>query len=164
MMTSNFILVVDDDADTLTMLTYVVKRLPNGYRVATAISGQEAVEYLSGDGPFADRVKYPFPQLVLLDLKMPLMDGFQVLRWIRRESAYPFLPVIVLTDSVFDGDTVRAYAEGANSFLIKGHDLHELTAQIESAIEHWTKFATVPTRPVVLRPPDLDALGDETRK
>ena len=52
---SDFILVVDDDADTLTMLTYIVKKLPGGYRVATAISGEEAVEYLRGDGRFADR-------------------------------------------------------------------------------------------------------------
>src|SRR5689334_22237166 len=84
--------------------------------------GGEAVAYLSGEGKYANRAEYPLPVLVLLDLKMPGMDGFEVLSWIRQRDGIRGLPVVVLTSSNEIRDVNRAYALGANSFFVKELD------------------------------------------
>jgi CheY-like chemotaxis protein len=81
--------------------------------------GQQAIDYLSGKNSFADRARFPLPALVLLDIKLPFMSGFEVLRWIREQSNFPKLPVIMLTSSNQECDIERAYAFGANAYLVK---------------------------------------------
>jgi DNA-binding NarL/FixJ family response regulator len=75
---------------------------------------------------------------------MPRMDGFQVLKWIRKESSFWYLPIVVLTVSSLDSDIWKAYAAGAHSFMVKGSGVDELTSQLKSVIEHWTRFAITP--------------------
>src|SRR5580765_6435282 len=93
------LLVVDDDTDSLTLLGLAIKRLPLRVRFATVQDGEEAVAYLNGEGQYSDREKFPFPRLILLDLKMPKMDGFAFLAWLRKQPAIGLLPVVVLTIS-----------------------------------------------------------------
>lgn len=81
--------------------------------------GQQAMEYLSGEGEFADRSKYPLPVLMLLDLKLPKRDGFEVLEWVRQQEGLKRLPIVVLTSSSRSPDVDRAYELGANSYLVK---------------------------------------------
>src|SRR5438477_12877403 len=81
--------------------------------------GDEAIAYLKGEGQFANRAEYPLPSLLLLDLKMPRRDGFEVLQWVREQSSLKALRVIVLTSSEHIQDVNRAYDLGANSFLVK---------------------------------------------
>src|SRR6478672_2236577 len=90
--------------------------------VQVAADGEEAVAYLTGQGEFSDRASYPLPHLVLLDLKLPKMDGFQVLQWIRTSAHLPGLRVVVLTSSDNIRDVNLAYSLGANSFLVKPMD------------------------------------------
>src|SRR5262249_34865557 len=104
-------------------------------------------QYLQGDGQFSDRSEYPLPQLLLLDLKMPRLNGIQVLKWIRAQPQLRQLPVIVLTGSTFDSDVTRAYAAGANSFLPKVLDPGRLSLQIKGMVDFWVGLCLLPSIP-----------------
>jgi CheY-like chemotaxis protein len=88
--------------------------------------GQQAVDYLAGNGDFNDREMYPFPALVLLDLKLPFRSGHEVLAWIRNEAELNELVVVVLTSSDEPADVNQAYKLGANSYLVKPPSLGQL--------------------------------------
>ena len=112
-------------------------------------SGEEAVAYLSGEGKYANRTEYPLPVLVLLDLKMPGMDGFEFLTWIRQQEGIRGLPVVVLTSSSELADVNRAYKLGANSFFVKELDFQGLVDFTKLFQSHWlTKVRT----PLTSRP------------
>lgn len=113
--------------------------------------GQEAISYLKGEGKYANRAEYPLPCLLLLDLKMPNKNGFEVLEWIRSQPAFKALRVVVLTTSGETGDINRAYRLGANSFLTKPMDFRDFV-QLTSAIQgYWLWLSRAPE---VERPDD----------
>jgi CheY-like chemotaxis protein len=85
----------------------------------TVEDGQEALEYLSGDGPFADRALYPLPSLILLDINMPRKNGLEVLAWIRQEQRFKSLPVLMLTSSEHPADMAKARELGATDYIVK---------------------------------------------
>jgi len=116
------ILLVEDREDDVFLVRRAFEKayLLNPLQVVR--NGEEAVAYLKGEGTYANRAGYPLPSLILLDLKLPGMDGFDVLRWIRQEPNFGSLPVIVLTSSEQIRDVNRAYQLGANSFLVKPTD------------------------------------------
>ena len=89
-------------------------------------NGEEAINYLKGTGKYANRAEYPLPDLLLLDLKMPRVDGFQVLEWIRQQPGLKGLRILVLTSSNQISDVNRAYRLGANSFLVKPLDFENV--------------------------------------
>jgi Response regulators consisting of a CheY-like receiver domain and a winged-helix DNA-binding domain len=105
-------------------------------------NGEEAIDYLSGIGQFSDRASYPFPILLLLDLKMPRMNGFEVLHWIRSQSFLSPLRVIVLTSSEDIRDVTLAYKLGANSFLVKPLDFNNTVAMAEMITDYWLRLNT----------------------
>jgi len=114
----HILLVEDNRMDVeLTLDAFREARLMNPVHVAT--TGQEALDYLFGRGKYADRETYPLPRLILLDLKLPGIDGFEVLRRIKATPVLKRLPVIILTSSKEDGDRVLSYDCGANSYLVK---------------------------------------------
>lgn len=97
--------------------------------------GSEAMAYLTGAGKYANRSLYPFPDLIVLDLKMPGMNGFDFLKWLRRQAEFLSLPVLVFTRSTSEQDKVRAINEGATGYFIKPKDfasLVRLTGSTES--------------------------------
>src|SRR2546426_3324651 len=89
------------------------------YAIQTVEDGEEAVAYLSGKPPYADRDRYTLPALMLLDLKLPRKSGLEVLQWVRQQDGLKRLPVVVLTSSRETADVNRAYDLGANSYLVK---------------------------------------------
>lgn len=113
------ILIVDDNDDDVFALRRALKKaaLENPQQIVT--NGREAIDYLSGANQFSDRQSFPIPGLVFLDLKMPLVDGFEVLTWIREQVALRELPVIILTGSDEEKDHQRAAALGAHDYLVK---------------------------------------------
>lgn len=113
------ILVVEDNEDDVFILNYAFKEanLKNPLHIAS--DGQEAVEFLAGEGKFSDRTQFPFPTLVLLDLKLPLKSGLEVLEWIQGQPFRSELNVIVLTSSAEERDITKAYHLGARSYLTK---------------------------------------------
>ncbi len=106
--------------------------------------GEEAIAYLKGEGKYANREEYPLPCLLLLDLKMPRRDGFEVLEWLREQPKLSLLRTVVLTTSEELRDVNRAYKLGANSFLTKPVDFRDFV-QLTAAIKgYWIWLSRAP--------------------
>jgi CheY-like chemotaxis protein len=105
-------------------------------------TGQEAMDYLSGAGKFADRDSYPIAAAVLLDLKLPFVFGHEVLAWIRRQRQFESLVVIVLTSSNEASDLSRCYALGANSYLVKPPTAEQLETLAKAFKWQWLELRT----------------------
>jgi len=105
--------------------------------ISTVKDGQEAIDYLSGEDQFADRKAHPFPRLLLLDLKMPKVDGFEVLHWLQGHPELRRMLVAVLTSSSESRDVTRAYDLGANSYLVKPQSLDDLVAMATKLNGYW---------------------------
>jgi CheY-like chemotaxis protein len=115
---AHILLVEDNRMDVeLTLDAFHEVRLRNTVHVAP--NGQDALDYLLGCGKYADRNAFPLPNLILLDLKLPGIDGFEVLRQIKATPVLKRLPVVVLTSSKEEGDRALSYDIGANSYLVK---------------------------------------------
>lgn len=100
-------------------------------------NGQEAVDYLSGAGVYSDRNKFPLPRLLLLDLKMPLLDGFDVLKWLRAEKQFDMLPVVVLTSSKLQMDVDRSREFGVFDYRVKPHAFEDLVRVLDDVQKCW---------------------------
>jgi len=131
------VLLAEDDPDDvlLTQIAFERARLANPLQVVR--DGEEAIAYLRGEGAFADRERFPFPILLLLDLKMPKVDGFQVLNWLQSQAPSLQLPVAIMTSSDHDPDISRAYALGADSYLIKPPDATAMLNLVQRLHAYW---------------------------
>jgi len=117
------LLFVDDDPNDRTLVEMGCAMARVSFLLKTVASGVEAIRYLNGEGEFADRAEHPLPDLIFLDLKMPEMDGFQVLRWIRSHPATRMTPLAVYSASIIPEDIAKGYSDGANYFITKPSDL-----------------------------------------
>jgi len=131
------VLLVDDSEDDLFIIERAIGKADLRNRIVKLSDGEEALAYFGGVGKYADREKYPVPGLVLLDLKMPKVDGFEVLSSIRQQPAYRDLPVIVLTSSELLMDVRRAYEVGASSYLVKPLEFQNLAAMVRTLGAVW---------------------------
>ncbi len=123
---ANAILLVEDNEDDVFLMQHALAGAGVANPVRVVENGQEAIDYLAGAGEYQDRVRHPLPVIVFLDLKLPLVSGHEVLAWIRSQPARESLVVIVLTSSDEPSDVRRAYALGANSYLVKPLDARQL--------------------------------------
>lgn len=99
--------------------------------------GQEAIDYLEGRGPYADRKTYPLPSLLLLDLEMPRVDGFGVLAWLQNQTAFDWLPRVVLSGSVGKENALKARDLGADAYRVKPIVPDELTKIVHELHARW---------------------------
>jgi CheY-like chemotaxis protein len=132
------ILLVEDNPDDELLVKRTFERAGLKHLIYSVHSGQDAIAYLKGYPPFNDREKFPIPDLVLLDIKLPGNDGFDVLRTIRQDWMPWHLPVVMLTASDEIQDANQAYKLGANSFLVKPLDFenaHELACSLDRVLE-----------------------------
>ena len=140
MTTTRALLLVEDNEDDV----FLMKRALNSAHVINPLlvaeDGQEAVDYLSGAGKFADRTKYPLPAVVFLDLKLPFLSGHDVLTWIRRQKDLDTLVVIVLTSSNEPSDLTRCYALGANSYVVKPPTPEQLEDLAKAFKWYWLEY------------------------
>ena len=131
------ILLVEDNPDDEALTLRALRKNNFANPVVVARDGVEALDYLFGTGSYAERDVSVLPQVVLLDLKLPRLDGLEVLRRIRAHMATKLLPVIVLTSSQEDEDIVDSYSLGANSYVRKPVDFLEFTEAIRQLGLYW---------------------------
>ena len=140
---AHILLVEDSRMDVeLTVDAFREARLANTIHVAP--NGQAALDYLFGRGAYADRNAYPMPNLVLLDLKLPGIDGFQVLRTIKETPLLKRLPVVILTSSKEEGDRALSYDIGANSYLVKPVSFEGFLSVVREIEGYWLSLNVGP--------------------
>jgi CheY-like chemotaxis protein len=135
--TNPVLLLVEDELDMIQIIRLTIAKAGFHNRVMVARDGQEAIEYLEGQSKYHDRSEFPLPQIILLDLKMPRMDGLEFLRWLRQQPQGKTIPVVVLTGSLQNSDLRESYQAGANSFVVKGTNADELLSQITAIASIW---------------------------
>ena len=130
------LLVEDDDNDVLFMqLAFKRASMPN--RLIALHDGAEAIDYLDGVRPYADRARFPTPCLILTDLKMPRMDGFDLLAWIQDRPEHQHIPVIVLSSSNQPEDRRRALELGARDYWVKPSEIQTLMRIVQQMRTTW---------------------------
>ncbi|MCE5182108.1 MAG: response regulator [Betaproteobacteria bacterium] len=138
------ILLVDDNRMDVELALDAFHETHLANRIEVAGGGQQALDYLFGEGDYSDRKRYPLPDLILLDLKMPGIDGFEVLRRIKAVPQIKRIPVIVLTSSREEGDRALSYDIGANSYLIKPISFEGFVAVIGKVEDYWLTLNIAP--------------------
>ena len=113
------ILVVEDNPEEVILLRKAFENTGMQIAVHFVVNGEEAIDYLSGADQFRNRISFPEPDLVIMDLKMPRKGGFEVLEWFRNLQEGALIPIIVLTASNRESNVQRAYSLGASSYFIK---------------------------------------------
>jgi CheY-like chemotaxis protein len=150
-------LLVEDSEDDVLLIQRAFARANVLNPLHIVRGGAEALEYLAGTGRYANREEFPLPAIVLLDLKMPGVDGFEVLRWIRLQPGLKALRVVVLSSSDDMRDVTLAYQLGANSFLIKPVDFERFVEISQAISGYWLWMNQAPE---VFRPPRPNVVGE----
>lgn len=133
----NTILLVEDDRDDVFIFQRTLKAAGIANPVIVVTTGQDAVDYLSHQGEYTDSEKYPLPFVIFLDLKLPYLDGFDVLSWIRAQPHLRSIIVVVLSGSDETRDHQKAYALGARTYLVKPPQVKDIKMFIESMASYW---------------------------
>lgn len=138
------LLIVEDNEDDIFFMERIFKQMGARCDFRFARDGVEAVDYLSGKGQFEDRVKHPLPTIILMDLKMPRMNGFEVLEWMQKQPEIKLIPTIVVTSSTMQEDVTRAYRAGANAVMNKPVDKDSLLQMLKTFHLYWTDYVEMP--------------------
>ena len=152
MLKDQIILLAEDDSNDVLLIQRAFQKAGLRNILKVARDGEQAINYLSGKGIYSNREQYPLPFLLLLDLKMPGTDGFEVLEWLRNEPQLKRLLVVVLTSSNLQSDVDRAYELGANSYLVKPVSFDEMVHLIQRFEAYWSEINRTPSSPA---PPEV---------
>jgi CheY-like chemotaxis protein len=137
------ILLVDDSEDDIFLMRTAFKKAEFNTPLQEVHNGEEAISYLKGEGIYSDRKLYPLPAVMLLDLNMPMKNGFDVLVWVRAQPSFNRLSIIVLTASSRMADVERAFDLGASSYLVKPGSMDDLAAMIR-CLRDWIRLNHFP--------------------
>jgi CheY-like chemotaxis protein len=131
------ILYVEDDDNDRLLLEMACSTAGVPFALQIARDGAEAISYLAGDGDFSDRKRFPFPLLVLLDLKLPRKSGFEVLEWVRDQSELRDMPIVILSSSNRETDVKQAFERGAIYYFVKPLSLPRLVEMVKEIQNKW---------------------------
>lgn len=134
---NNAILIVEDTDDDLFFLKRALSESDIHHPISVATDGRQAIDYLRGEGVYADRKMYPVPFLVLLDLKLPYIMGLDVLKWMRQQPEYAATLVVVLTSSPAERDREETFRLGGNDYIVKPPNRAKLREMVERLRERW---------------------------
>jgi two-component system response regulator len=143
-MSERTILLVEDNPNDEALTLRALRKNDIQDRVVVAHDGAEALDYLFATGPYQDRGSDDLPRVVLLDLKLPKVDGLEVLRRLRANPRTRLLPVVILTSSNEERDLVAGYGSGANSYIRKPVDFTEFSETVRHLGRYWLQLNEVP--------------------
>ena len=138
------ILIAEDNKDDALLLARTFSQVNPKVRFHITQDGSDLVSYLRADGNYSDRSAFPFPRMMFIDLKMPVMNGFEVLQWLQEHPRCRVIPTVVMSASMLPDDVDRAYELGANAYFVKPATIDELRRIIEVNFWFWTA-AQLPT-------------------
>lgn len=141
---SAVILLAEDEEDYMLLIRDAFRRAGLRNPLYVVWNGEEMIHYLKGQGKYANRAEYPLPDLLLLDLKMPRMNGFEVLEWIKNQPSLARLRILVLTSSDEMRDINKAYELGANSYMVKPIEFEGLTEMGRLIKNFWMETSRSP--------------------
>lgn len=144
MISSRPILLVEDNPDDEALALRAFSKLKLSNPIVVARDGVEALDYLFATGQYADRAKENLPAVILLDLKLPRIDGLEVLRRVREHPETEILPVVILTSSKEEQDMVQGYSLGANSYVRKPVDYNEFVHAVNQLGVFWLLLNELP--------------------
>jgi CheY-like chemotaxis protein len=133
------ILIAEDDPNDVMLLELAIRKNGITNPVKVVRDGEEAIEYLEGKGQYKDRERFPFPSVIISDVKMPRRNGLEVVEWVRRHPTCSIIPIVMLSGSRIQNDVLSAYRLGANSYFTKPSTLDELSELLKLAFEYWTR-------------------------
>lgn len=136
------ILVAEDDENDAFLLRRAFQKAGLSTPLIFTCNGQQTVDYLRGEPPYADRALFPVPRLLLLDLKMPIVDGFDVLAWLKSQPGLRKMPAVVFSSSGEPEDIKKAQGLGAADFQVKPSDFSELVRFVEKLSARWLTRGT----------------------
>ena len=136
----NVILLVEDGEDEILIFRKAYAKAEVTCRLQIVRDGLQALAYLGGAGAYTNREEYPLPGLIIMDINMPRMSGFEVLRWMRDQPALKHLPTVMFTSSSFAADVKTAYDLAANSYLVKPINAADLVEIIKTLERYWFKM------------------------
>ncbi|MDB6110449.1 MAG: putative response regulator, CheY [Pedosphaera sp.] len=139
------ILLAEDSEDDVFFFNRALRQVDPACSVRVVINGLQVIDYLSGSGIYANRKFFPMPSIVILDLKLPCLNGIEALQWIRGQDEFRGLPVIMLTGSNEARDINGAYHLGVNSYFVKPSDPSKFTEMLRSIHQYWFEFGNLPT-------------------
>jgi len=137
------ILLVEDNEDDAALTRRAMQKVNPEIHMDVVTDGDYALAYLEGGGDFAKPPR-PLPSLILLDVKMPGLSAFDVLKWVRESPRIPHLPILVLSSSAEPMDLRLAFDLGASAYLIKPSDFSDFIPMLRSTCEFWLKWNRVP--------------------
>ncbi len=136
-MRDELILIAEDDANDALLVRRALGKIDPGIAHQFVSNGEDVIAYVLGMGEFSDREKFPFPTLLLLDMKMPRKGGLEVLEWLQANPDCRVVPTIVWSSSRLPLDIRRAYDLGANCFIVKPNAFDEIQSSLELAFRFW---------------------------
>jgi CheY-like chemotaxis protein len=140
------VLLGEDNPNDVTLLRHALEKTRAFADVKVARDGEEVMEYLQGKGQYANRNEFPFPDLLILDLKMPRMTGLEVLHWLRDNPKCAALPKVMLSGSGLEKDVEEAYRLGANTYFQKPSTVTELRELVSLLIKYWALSQRLPDK------------------
>lgn len=131
------ILIVEDDPNDVMLVKRAFEKANVVNPIQVVDNGEDALDYLMGNGEYSNRRDHPLPVIILLDLKLPRRSGLEVLEWLRKQPNLKRIPVVILTSSTENRDINKAYDIGVNSYLIKPVEFKDLLELVRNLKLYW---------------------------